>query len=335
MYGLEHGGDWKAGGLFGLVTLGLFGTGDVGMLCILFELLNLPLLSMLWFRSVSGVKGVLYATVLLVVYGLVSGMFLLIGVSYGIGWLIGGAAGVKLALAPLHVWLGKVHVECSTLGSVLLAGVALKVGYYVGVLYAGEIWSYVSASTFFFLVGMGLVQLGLLDAVDTKRLVALFSVAHMQVLMVFLGVTGFSSLLTTWVTVGMMAHSLVSSGLFFLVGRLVEYFGSRNLSELSIWNSSLPFLWWFLLGSNCALPISSLFLVEILGHASLLSFGSLWVVVLLLILSSLSFLATVIVLGRLAVGSSFFLGSVFGTVASFALSVCSFTSWLLWCLVFP
>jgi hypothetical protein len=335
LYGLEHGGDWKAGLCFGLVTIALFGSGDVSVLCLLFELLNLPLLSMLWFRSVSGVKGVLYATYLLVVYGLVSGMLLIVGVGFGIGGCLGAAAGVKLALAPLHVWLGKVHVECSTLGSVLLAGVALKVGYYVGLLFAGEITSYVSASTFFFLVGMGLVQLGLLDSVDTKRLVALFSVAHMQVLVIFLGGTGFASLVTTWVTIGMVAHSLVSSGLFFLVGRLVECFGSRNLSELAVFTSSLPFLWWFLLGSNCALPLSSLFLVEILGHASLLSFGSLGVVLLLLAFASLSFVACVLVLHRLVVGLPSFPGPVFGTISSFVGTVCSLSSWLIWVLCFP
>jgi formate hydrogenlyase subunit 3/multisubunit Na+/H+ antiporter MnhD subunit len=43
--------------------------------------------------------------------------------------LLGG--GVKLSVVPLHVWLGKVHAEASTVGSVLLAGVGLKLGWVV------------------------------------------------------------------------------------------------------------------------------------------------------------------------------------------------------------
>lgn len=41
------------------------------------------------------------------------------------------AGSVKLALAPFHVWLGKVHTESSTVGSVLLAAMSLKTGYYM------------------------------------------------------------------------------------------------------------------------------------------------------------------------------------------------------------
>lgn len=44
---------------------------------------------------------------------------------------------VKVALYPLHVWLGKVHGECSTVGSVLLAGVGLKLGYWLHVMGLG------------------------------------------------------------------------------------------------------------------------------------------------------------------------------------------------------
>jgi NADH:ubiquinone oxidoreductase subunit 4 (subunit M) len=48
---------------------------------------------------------------------------------------------VKVALYPLHVWLGKVHGECSTVGSVLLAGVGLKLGYWLHVLgMYGTLW---------------------------------------------------------------------------------------------------------------------------------------------------------------------------------------------------
>jgi len=50
------------------------------------------------------------------------------GPSLGV-WLVLVGAGVKLCVVPLHVWLGKVHAEASTVGSVLLAGVGLKLGW--------------------------------------------------------------------------------------------------------------------------------------------------------------------------------------------------------------
>jgi NADH-quinone oxidoreductase subunit M len=332
VYALEYGGDWVGGLWFSVVTVLFFIVGDAGVMCVLFELLNLPLLGMLWFRSHVGLKGILNASILLVVYSLTSGMMLVVGVSIQIGLLIGLAAGVKLALVPVHVWLGKVHVECSTLGSVLLAGVALKVGYYVGMLFGSLVYPYLASSTWFFFLGVVVVQLSLLDAVDGKRFVALFSVAHMQVLIIFLGSSGFSLLSSSFVSVGMVAHSLVSAGLFFVVGRLVESLGTRNVLELSIASSSIPFFLLILIASNCALPLSSLFIVEIVGHASLLASSNLLLVLSLLAFTALSFLACVMVLGRSVIGLSPL--PSFHTVPLFVASCSSFFSWLVFLVLF-
>ena len=61
-----------------------------------------------------------------------------VGISMGRGLVLLGAL-VKLAVVPLHVWLGKVHAEASTCGSVLLAGVGLKLGWVVAAGYGGGI----------------------------------------------------------------------------------------------------------------------------------------------------------------------------------------------------
>jgi NADH:ubiquinone oxidoreductase subunit 4 (subunit M) len=81
---------------------------------------------------------------------------------------------VKLSVVPLHVWLGKVHAEASTVGSVLLAGVGLKLGWVVAALVGPSMdASLCSVAGLAGLLVSGLVlSCGLLSAVDAKRWVA-------------------------------------------------------------------------------------------------------------------------------------------------------------------
>lgn len=326
LYGLTFGTDIKAASVFCSISLGLFLSLDVATVVLLFELLNLPLLSMLWSNVEAGLKGILYATYLLVLYGLLSGTLLVLGLWFDSGILLGVALGAKLALVPFHVWLGKVHTECSTLGSVLLASLALKVGYYVGCLYSSLVLPVACGCATAFLGGLMLVQLGLLDAVDAKRFIALFSVAHMQVLMILRSAGCSSSSLSDLVTVGMLAHSLVSAGLFFLVGRLTEALGTRSLHEVSLCWTALPNMVLLLVASNVAFPSSSLFLVELIGHSSLLSSGSLMLVAVTISFTSLSLVACFLSLGRTL--NSSVSASLLGTVDSLLLSCTAWSSWL-------
>jgi NADH:ubiquinone oxidoreductase subunit 4 (subunit M) len=333
-YSVEYGTETVAVLWFGLLSLAFFLTSDVVMLVVLFEVMNLPLLCMLWYRWTNGVKGILSASVLLVLYGLLSGMLVIVGVGLESGVCLGLGAGVKLALVPVHVWLGKVHVECSTVGSVLLAGVALKSGFYVGMIYLSSLIGGMTASLYLWLFGVMVVQLGLLDAVDGKRMIALFSVAHMQVLMVIAACGMGREGLMFVVTLGMVAHSLVSAGLFFLVGRWVEVFGSRSVHEVVVSSSSLPYYVVLLVGSNCALPVSTLFLVEVWSYVVLLSSSTLWLVLVLLGCTMLSFLACMMVMSRVfGSPTSSGLSSGVGSVVYAVSVVCSLLSWLLWWIV--
>lgn len=132
-----------------LSSLAFLAAADLVSLVFWFELVNVPLVGLLSVRPVvthvGGVKGWVSALWLLLSYGLLSGVALLLGLyllaAEGGAWLWTGAgtsaavslvlvaAFVKLSVVPLHVWLGKVHAEASTVGSVLLAGVALKLGW--------------------------------------------------------------------------------------------------------------------------------------------------------------------------------------------------------------
>jgi len=102
---------------------------------------------------------------------LVIGLLLLdrVFVRLGLSLLLLGG-GVKLSVVPLHVWLGKVHAEASTVGSVLLAGVGLKLGWVVAA-WSASLGSWPSLLACLLVSGL-VLSCGLLSAVDAKRWVA-------------------------------------------------------------------------------------------------------------------------------------------------------------------
>nr|AIW06265.1 NADH dehydrogenase subunit 4 [Ephemerella sp. MT-2014] len=179
---------------------------------------------------------------------------------------------VKMPMFLVHLWLPKAHVEAPVSGSMILAGVLLKLGGYGLVRVLGALASsniiyscfWVSIS----LVGGVLVSLICLRQSDLKSLVAYSSVAHMGLVL--------SGLMTMnyWGTCGgftmMIAHGLCSSGLFCLVNMTYERFGSRSMFINKGLINLMPSLslWWFLLSAaNMAAPPS----LNLLGEMSLLN----------------------------------------------------------------
>nr|YP_010728445.1 NADH dehydrogenase subunit 4 [Sergentia baueri]WEF49673.1 NADH dehydrogenase subunit 4 [Sergentia baueri] len=175
---------------------------------------------------------------------------------------------VKMPMFLVHLWLPKAHVEAPVAGSMILAGILLKLGGY-GMIRVFSIILSVSLKLNIFwvvlsLVGGFLVSLICLRQIDLKALVAYSSVAHMSLviggLMVLLSWGwGFSYSL-------MIAHGLCSSGLFFLVNLFYERLGSRSLLINKGMLSFMPgiSMWWFLLcSSNMAAPPSVNLLAEI------------------------------------------------------------------------
>nr|YP_010580085.1 NADH dehydrogenase subunit 4 [Chironomus novosibiricus]UZS77137.1 NADH dehydrogenase subunit 4 [Chironomus novosibiricus] len=168
---------------------------------------------------------------------------------------------VKMPMFLVHLWLPKAHVEAPVSGSMILAGVLLKLGGY-GLIRVFSIIINISMKLNIFwivlsLVGGFLVSLICLRQIDLKSLVAYSSVAHMSLviggLMVLLSWGwGFSYSL-------MIAHGLCSSGLFYLVNLTYERLGSRSLLINKGMLSFMPSvaMWWFLLcSSNMAAPPS-------------------------------------------------------------------------------
>nr|YP_003331375.1 NADH dehydrogenase subunit 4 [Apatides fortis]ACM45058.1 NADH dehydrogenase subunit 4 [Apatides fortis] len=187
---------------------------------------------------------------------------------------------VKIPMFMLHLWLPKAHVEAPVSGSMILAGIMLKLGGYglmrVLVMFIGlglEISSFFMSVA---LLGGVYVSLICLRQSDMKSLIAYSSVAHMG--MVICGLFTF----TIWGMVGslgmMVAHGLCSSGLFCLANISYERLGSRSLlvnKGLINLAPSMSLCWFLLSSSNMAAPPSFNLLSEIALLSSVVSWSSL------------------------------------------------------------
>nr|YP_492561.1 NADH dehydrogenase subunit 4 [Lottia digitalis]ABC00933.1 NADH dehydrogenase subunit 4 [Lottia digitalis] len=142
---------------------------------------------------------------------------------------------VKLPLYPFHLWLPKAHVEAPTAGSMILAGVMLKLGGFgmecslsmFGHYFSGELWA---VSSFAILGGL-MSMVHCLLQVDLKAAIAYSSVAHMS--LVIYGAASMNSWGMFSCSTIMISHGLTSSGLFCFVHWIYDMTGTRLLSVAS------------------------------------------------------------------------------------------------------
>jgi NADH-quinone oxidoreductase subunit M len=157
--------------------------------------------------------------------------------------LLAVAFAVKSPLWPLHSWLPDAHTQAPTVGSVVLAGVLLKMGTYglirvaVGVAPEGARWA-APALGVLAVAAILVGSLVCLAQVDVKRLIAYSSVGHMG--FVLLGVATLTTTGIQAALIGNVAHGVITGLLFFLAGAVKDRTGTGALAELSGLRETAP-----------------------------------------------------------------------------------------------
>ena len=168
---------------------------------------------------------------------------------------------IKVPLVPLHTWLPLAHVEAPTAGSILLAGVLLKLGTYGFLRLCVPLTPYASLNFGAPLIGW-LAVVGILYGAlcafaqdDIKKLVAYSSVSHLGYCM--LGLFALNATGLTGSLLQMINHGLSTGGLFLVVGLLYERYHTRKMADYGGMGAKLKvlaFFFVFLGMSSVALP---------------------------------------------------------------------------------
>jgi NADH-quinone oxidoreductase subunit M len=185
-------------------------------------------------------------------------------------WAFFASFAIKLPMWPFHTWLPDAHVEAPTAGSVILAGVLLKLGGYGFIRISLPMLPYACISyqnTIFWLSIIGVIYTSLIALVqqNIKKLVAYSSIAHMGFVTsgIFSGnVYGLQGAIFQ-----MISHGLISSGLFLCVGALYERAHSKEISFYNGLTSQMPkfsLVFTTLTMASIALPGTSGFIGEFL-----------------------------------------------------------------------
>jgi NADH-quinone oxidoreductase subunit M len=253
---------------------GVFTSFDLFLFYIFFELTLIP---MYFIIGIWGGKDRIYAAVKFVIYTFVGSLLMLVGIMYlgyaagdvvndGVfttdwytlleynvplatqGWLFAVFAfsfAIKVPLFPLHTWLPDAHVQAPTGGSVILAGVLLKMGTYGLLRFCLPFFPNVAQSyavLFAVIAVIGIIYGALVARVqdDAKSLVAYSSISHLG--FVVLGLFAFTTEAMQGAVIQMINHGLSTGALFLLLGMLYERRHTRLMEDYGGLATSVPVL---------------------------------------------------------------------------------------------
>ncbi len=263
---------------------GVFTSFDLFLFYIFFEITLIP---MYFIIGIWGGKDRIYAAVKFVIYTFVGSLLMLVAIlflgyeagaavnegvfttdwykllEYNIplgtqGWLFALFAfsfAIKVPLFPLHTWLPDAHVQAPTGGSVILAGVLLKMGTYGLLRFCLPLFPNVAQSwalLFAVVAIIGIIYGALVARVqeDAKSLVAYSSVSHLG--FVVLGLFAFTAEAMQGAVIQMINHGLSTGALFLLVGMLYERRHTRLMEDYGGLAASVPILTTFMVVSVLA-----------------------------------------------------------------------------------
>ncbi len=257
--------------------LGTFVALDVFIFYIFWEVMLLPMLLII---GIWGGENRIYAAIKFFLYTLVGSLVMLVAIFVLVGlykvqmgayslsvidWyalsIPGGfsiwdmqsllffafmlAFAVKVPLFPLHTWLPDAHVQAPTGGSVILAGILLKMGTYAMLRFVFPLFPQAVATYASFMIGLGIVGIiyGALVAMvqpDLKKLVAYSSVSHLGFCIVGMFALNLQGLEGS--VYQMLTHGVGTGALFTIVGCLYERFHTREIEKFGGLAQTMPYL---------------------------------------------------------------------------------------------
>jgi NADH-quinone oxidoreductase subunit M len=253
-------------------VMGVFVALDLFLFYVFWEMMLIP---MYFLIGIWGGKERIYAAVKFFIFTAAGSLLMLVGILYLFfrnqaltgtasfaygdflnlpltsseqGWLFAAFAiafAVKVPIFPLHTWLPAAHVQAPTAGSVILAGVLLKMGTYGFLRFALPLFpgaaSAESTVVLFMVLGViGIIYTAMVAAVqpNAKRLVAYTSVAHLG--FAVLGIFALNLQGIQGAMILMIAHGVSTPMLFFLLGMLYERTHSYELEDFGGLAASIP-----------------------------------------------------------------------------------------------
>jgi NADH-quinone oxidoreductase subunit M len=180
------------------------------------------------------------------------------------------AFAIKVPLFPLHTWLPDAHVEAPTAGSIILAGVLLKMGTYGMIRFCLPLFPDASRRAAPYVAALAIIGIlyGALVALvqpNLKKLVAYSSVSHLG--FVVLGIFAFHNISMQGAVYQMLAHGISTGGLFLLVGMLHDRRHTFEITEYGGLSTPMPRLaafFCFVMLSSLGLPMLNGFVGEYL-----------------------------------------------------------------------